>query len=105
MLQTVAFFMMHQEPVFFKSEHGYGIVSVSSPGPAPQNPSSSHEKTPYRSVYAQGIESILRTRGYMTARRPQKRRYGVPVKMYGDRKQFYCNTVQSRSHGAKIING
>jgi len=43
--QTVAFFMMGEEPVFLKPEPGYGIVSVSSPGPASQDPAGCHQQT------------------------------------------------------------
>jgi len=101
-LKTVAFFIMRYEPVFSKPEPGYGIVSVSSPWPAPKNPSCCHEKPPYRSVYSQSIKCILRTGRYMPARRPQKRRYGVPVKMDGEGKQLYGCRFQNLVHGAKI---
>ena len=101
-LQTVAFFKMHHEPVFLKSEPGYGIVSVSSPGPAPQNPSCCHYQPRCRAMHPESIKCILRTRGHMPARRSQKRRYGIPVKVNGKGKNPNSCRFQNPGHGAKI---
>jgi predicted transcriptional regulator len=53
-------------------------------------------------MHPESIKGILRTRGYMTARRSQKRGYGIPVKMYGEGKNFYTCRPQNLVHGAKI---
>ena len=102
MLQTVTFSIKTQGPVFFKSEPGNRIISVSPPGPASQYPARCHQQTGKGSVHPQSIKGILWTRWHMAARRPQQRRYGTPVKMNRKGKQFYCNIVQDRCHEAKI---